>query len=97
MPARSCNMLVQSEDKWGKSRGGQAKVLFGLFPQVGEVYSLVCAIYKMHILREEAKEKLYDWYKNVNVCTLREVKAIRNVIKSKEERSTLLPNHLTRK
>ena len=45
----------------------------------------VCTIFKMQISREEAKEKLHDWYKKVNACTLREVKASRNTIKAKEE------------
>lgn len=53
-----------------------------------EAYSLVCkvrAIFKMKISREEAKRKLHKWYKEVNACTLREVKAARDAIKGKEE------------
>ena len=53
-----------------------------------EAYSLVCkvrSIFKMEISQEEAKEKLHEWYKEVNACTLREVKAARNAIQGKEE------------
>ena len=53
-----------------------------------EAYSLICkvrAIFKSHITRKEAKEKLHEWYKEVNACTLREIKAARNAIKGKEE------------
>jgi transposase len=39
----------------------------------------------MKISREEAKERLHEWYKDVNACTLREIKGARNAIKEKEE------------
>lgn len=39
----------------------------------------------MKISREEAKKKLHEWYKEVNACTFREVKAARDVIMGKEE------------
>lgn len=53
-----------------------------------EAYSLICkvrAIFKSHITRKETKEKLHEWYKEVNACTLPEIKAARNAIKGKEE------------
>ena len=53
-----------------------------------EAYSLICkvrAIFKSHITRKEAKEKPHEWYKEVNACTLREIKAAKNAIKGKEE------------
>ena len=85
---RSRNMLAQSGDKWGDSKKERAKILFSLYPQMSEAYSLVCkvrAIFRMNISREEAKKKLHEWYKEVNNCTLREVKAARDAIKRKEE------------
>lgn len=85
---RSRNLLAQSGDKWGKSKTERAGILFSLYPQMSEAYSLVCkvrAIFKAHISREEAKERLHEWYKEVNACTLREIKAARNAIKTKEE------------
>lgn len=88
MLTRSRNMLAQSGDKWGESKKERAGILFGLYPQMKEAYSLICkvrAIFKMHITREEAKGKLNEWYKEVNACTLREIKAARNAIKAKEE------------
>ena len=88
MLTRSRNMLAQSGDKWGESKRERAKILFGLYPQMSESYSLICkvrAIFSMKISREEAKERLHEWYKDVNACTLREVKGARNAIKEKEE------------
>lgn len=88
MLTRSRNMLAQSDDKWGESKKERAKILFGLYPQMGEAYSLVCkirAIFKMNLSREDAKERLHEWYKEVNACTLREVKSARDAIKAKEE------------
>ncbi len=88
MLTRSRNMLAQSGDKWGESKKERAGILFGLYPQMKEAYSLICkvrAIFKMHITREEAEGKLNEWYKEVNACTLREIKAARNAIKEREE------------
>ena len=88
MLARSRNMLAQSGDKWGESKKERARLLFEQYPQMKEAYSIVCkvrAIFKMKISREEAKEKLHEWYKEVNACTFREVKAARNAIQGKEE------------
>ena len=88
MLTRSRNMLAQSGDKWGESKKERARLLFEQYPQMKEAYSIVCkvrAIFKMKISREEAKEKLHEWYKEVNACTLREVKAARNAIQGKEE------------
>ncbi len=88
MLTRSRNMLAQSGDKWGDSKRERAGILFEQYPQMKEAYSLICkvrAIFKMRITREEAKEKLYEWYKEVNACTLREIKAARNAIKAKQE------------
>ena len=75
---RSRNMLAQSGDKWGESKQERAGILFEQYPQMQEAYCLICkvrAIFRMEISREVAKEKLHTWYKEVNACTLREVKA----------------------
>ena len=82
------NMLAQSGDKWGESKKEKARILFEQNPQMKEAYLLICkvrAIFKSHITWEEAKEKMHEWYKEVNACTLREIKTARNAIKSKEE------------
>lgn len=34
---------------------------------------------------EEARLKLHEWYKDVNACTIREVKSAKDCIKSKEQ------------
>ena len=52
-----------------------------------EGYSLICKvrdIFKRKLTIDEAKQRLHEWYKDVNICTLREIKAARDCIKSKE-------------
>lgn len=85
---RSRNLLTQSGDKWGKQKKERAKLLFALYPKLGEGYSLICkirAIFKRKICREEAKTRLHEWYDEVCKCTIREIKSARDCIKSKEE------------
>ena len=85
---RSRYILPKSGNKWGVHQRERAKLLFDLYPDLKEGYSLVCKvrnIFKQHISIEEARTKLQDWYKEVNACTLREIKAARDCIKFKEE------------
>ena len=88
MLTRSRNMLAQSGDKWGESKKERAGILFDLYPQMSEGYSLICkvrSIFREKITPELAKVKLHEWYKEVNACTLREIKAARDCIKAKEQ------------
>ena len=88
MLTRSRNMLAQSGEKWGESKKERAKILFDLYPQMKEGYSLICkvrSIFKKKITPEQAKTELHEWYKEVNACTLREIKSARNSIKAKEQ------------
>lgn len=88
MLTRSRNMLAQSGDKWRGSKIERARLLFGLYPQMEEAYSLICkvrAIFKARITREEAKVRLHKWYEDVCACTSREIKSARDTIKAKEE------------
>ena len=88
MLTRARNMLAQSGDKWGESKKERAKILFDLYPQVSEGYSLICkvrSIFKQKITPEQAREKLHEWYKDVSKCTLREIKSARDCIKAKEQ------------
>lgn len=84
---RSRNLLSQSGEKWGEHKKERARLLFDLYPTMREGYSLISkvrSIFKMKISVEDAKDKLHEWYKEVSSCTLREIKAARNCIKSKE-------------
>lgn len=85
---RSRNLLSQSGDKWGEHKKERAKLLFDLYPQMKEGYSLICkvrSIFKKKLTVEEARKELHEWYKEVNYCTLREIKSARDCLKSKEE------------
>ncbi len=84
---RSRNLLSQSGDKWGEHKKERARLLFDLYPQMQEGYSLICKvrdIFKRKLTIDEAKHRLHEWYKDVNICTLREIKAARDCIKSRE-------------
>ena len=65
------------------------KLLFGLYPKLKEAYDIVNrlrSIFRSSTLtKETAKLKFQEWYKTVNKCTLREVKAARDAIKSRED------------
>lgn len=85
---RSRNLLAQAGDKWGEHKKERARLMFELYPQMREGYSLICkvrSIFRMKLTVEQAKEKLHDWYKEVNACTLREIKAARDCIKAREK------------
>ena len=84
---RSRNLLSQSGDKWGEHKKERARLLFDLYPQMQEGYSLICKvrdIFKRKLTIDEARHRLHEWYKDVNICTLREIKAARDCIKSRE-------------
>src|SRR5574344_39463 len=84
---RSRNLLSQSGDKWGEQKKKRAELLFGLYPQMRDGYSLICSIrsiFKKRISPKQAKEELHVWYEKINKCTIREIKSARDCIKSKE-------------
>lgn len=86
--ARSRNLLAQSGKKWGEHKKERAKLLFEIFPQMNEAYSLICKvrdIFKRKLTIDEARTKLHEWYKDVNACTFRDIKSARDCIKSREE------------
>lgn len=63
---RSRNLLTQSADKWGKQKKERAGLLFELYPQIKEGYSLICkvrSIFKMKLTVKEAKAKLLNGIK----------------------------------
>jgi transposase len=85
---RSRNLLSQSGEKWGEHKKERARLLFELYPQLKEGYSLVCkvrSVFKEDISVDEARKLLHEWYQDVSNCSLREVKAARDCIKSKEK------------
>ena len=85
---RSRNLLAQSGEKWGEHKKERAKLLFDLYPQMKEAYSLICKvrdIFKRKLTVDEARTKLHDWYKEVSACTFREIKSARDCIKSRED------------
>lgn len=65
------------------------KLVFTLYPRIKDAYDIVNrfrAIFRSTTLdKESARQKLHDWYKEVNACTLREVKAARDAIRSRED------------
>ena len=88
MLTRSRNMLAQSGDKWGESKKERAAILFDLYPQMKQGYTLICkvrSIFREKMTPEQARIKLHEWYKEVSNCTLREIKSARDCIKAKEE------------
>lgn len=67
----------------------RAKTLFEMLPKIKEAYTLICSLRSVFsnksINRVTAKVKLHEWYQKVSACTLREVKAVRDAVKYKED------------
>lgn len=86
---RAKYILPKSGEKWSESQKKRAELLFGLKPRIKEAYSLVCqvrCIFKnKNLTKEQAREKLQTWYKNVSESKIREVISARDCIKYKEE------------
>ena len=84
----SKHLLSMSRDKWSDNQKKRAKLLFEMCPNIMEAYNKVNelrAIFRSKVTRQIAKEKLHEWYQKVSECTLREVKAARELIKYREE------------
>jgi len=80
--------LLKSGDEWTKFQKKEMKILFELDPRMKKAYGLLCAlrnIFKKKQSREKARKALRAWYKNVGKSLIRELIAVRDTIKSKEE------------
>jgi Transposase and inactivated derivatives len=81
--------LTQTPDKWSERTKERMALLFELYPKIKQSYDIVNklrAIFRSKTLTKDmAREKLHEWYKIVNRCTIREVKSARNAIKSRED------------
>lgn len=89
MLTRCRYQLAQSGDNWTQAQRERARILFGMFPKLREAYSLVCSLRSIfsnkNLSREDARVRLHQWYDKVAASTLREVKSVRDTIKSREE------------
>lgn len=81
--------LTQTPDKWSERTKGRMDLLFAMYPKIKQSYDIINklrAIFRSKTLtKDTAREKLHDWYKTVNRCTIREIKSARDAIKSRED------------
>lgn len=86
---RSRYALTQTPDKWSERQNAQMNTLFQLYPKLKEAYDItnrLKAIFRSPTLdRETAKVKFREWYKDVSKCSLREMKAARDAVRSRED------------
>jgi len=86
---RSRYALTQTPDKWSERQKVRMKLLFELYPKIKEAYDIVNhlrAIFRSSTLtKETAKPRFREWYREVSQCPLREIKAARDTIKSRED------------
>ena len=86
---RSRCLLMKSGDKWSDSQKTRAKLLFEHHPKIKEAHSLIDSLRSIFrnksLTKDTAKTKLHEWYQKVTDSTLREIKAARDTIKSKED------------
>lgn len=81
--------LIQTPDKWSERTKERMDLLFAKYPKIKQSYDIVNklrAIFRSKTLtKDAAREKLHDWYKTVNRCTIREIKSARDAIKFRED------------
>ena len=85
---RSKYLLSQPGNRWTEKQKARAKILFERYPKLKEAYSLVCSlrcVFDGKYDRKTGEEKLHGWYQSVTGCTVREIKAVRDTIKKREE------------
>lgn len=86
---RTKNSLTQSPEKWSEKQKERMTLLFDKYPKIKDSYWLINqlrAIFRSKTLdKASAKPKFEEWYKAVNACSSREVKAARDTIKSRED------------
>lgn len=86
---RTKNSLTQSPEKWSEKQKERMTLLFDKYPKIKDSYRLVNqlrSIFRSKTLdKVSAKTKFEEWYRAVNACPSREVKAARDTIKSRED------------
>lgn len=86
---RSKYLVSRSGDKWSERQKKRAKILFDRHSQIKETYGLLCSLRNVFSSKTESREdgrhKLHEWYEKVAACTNREMKTVRDTIKSREE------------
>ena len=86
---RSRTQLMESGDKWNDNQKKRYNVIKEKYPEIAKDYELLCSIRSIFRNRkldpETARVKLHEWYDKVTKCTSREMKAARNLIKTREE------------
>lgn len=86
---RCRKQMLKSRDKWTDSQEGRAKLLFDKYPKLKEAYGIINSlrgIFKNKSLtKDSAKTRLHEWYDKVTESTLREIKSVRDTIKTYED------------
>ena len=86
---KCCKQLLKSREKWTQYQEARAKILFELYPKLEEAYNLINKLRSIFrsttLTKQTAKVKFEEWYKEVNACTIREVKAVRDTVKFYED------------
>ena len=75
--ARSRYLLFQFENKWSESQRERATILFREFPEIEKAYKLMCHFRHFYQIKIgdtlRAKEKLREWYKEVETEEIEEM------------------------
>ena len=86
---RCKRQMLKSRDKWTPDQEERAGILFEMYPKLKEANTLVNSlrnIFKNKKLnKDSAKTKLHEWYDKVTECTMREIKSVRDTIKTYED------------
>ena len=77
------------EHKWTDGQEERAKLLFGEYPKLKEAYGIINSlrgIFKgKSLTKDSARTRFHEWYGKVTESTLREIKSVRDTIKTYED------------
>lgn len=86
--ARSRYLLFKFKKEWTDTQRERAIILFKLYPEIKESYSLICqfrSFYKTKIGRtKQAEYLLHQWYKQVDASSIDEIKNFASTVKKHE-------------
>lgn len=86
---RARYILPKSGNDWSAGQKERAKILFDLYPKLESAHSLVCSLRAIFrnkkLTREQARERLHEWYGKVSESSIAEIISARDCIKERED------------
>ncbi len=86
--ARGRYLLFKFKSEWTEIQKQRAELLFEQFPEIKEVYSIICSFRNFYKCKtgknHRARESLEKWYKKAGISDIEEVKNFINTVENHE-------------